>query len=78
MHHISQPNTKVRFTIRLQDAHELEEGPASQKGKSGTTATETNQPARKGKLDLPQKAPPRSKVRNLNIQIQGSQDLPNK
>ena len=48
------------------------------KGKSGTTATETKQPARKGKLDLPQKAPPQSKVRNLNMQIQGSQDLPNK
>ena len=47
-------------------------------GKPGTEGAKANQLALRRKLDLQWRAPLQSTLQNLNIQIQGSQDLPNK
>jgi len=79
--HVSYITTKSKSTIynmNTQNAHELDEDLVSRRERSGTQETETSRSARQRKLDLLWTAPLQSKLRNLNIQIQGSQDLPNK
>ena len=78
MYIISQPGTKVRITIcTAKDAHGLRRrSPSLQEG-SRTEGVGTSRPAPRDKLDLRWMAPLQSKLQNLNMQVQGSQKLPN-
>ena len=59
------------------DAHELGGNPANQQEESGTEGAGTSQPALRGKFDHQRRAPLQSKFQNLNMQVYGSQKLPN-
>ena len=79
MYIISQPGTKVKFTIcTAKGAHGLRRRSPSLQEDSGTEGARTSQPAPRDKLDLQWRAPLQSKLQNLNMQVQGSQKLPNK
>ena len=79
MYIISQPGIKVKFTIcTAKGAHGAEKKIPSLQEDSGTEGARTSRPAPRDKLDLQWRAPLQSKLQNLNMQVQGSQKLPNK
>jgi len=79
MYIISQPEIKVKLQFVQQNgAHGLRRRSSSLLEEPGTERARTNQLAPRNRLDLRWRAPLQSTPQNLNMQVQGSQKLPNK
>jgi len=70
--------SEVLQFVQQKGAHTLRRRSPSLQEDSGTEGARTSQPAPRNKLDLWWRAPLQSKLQNLNMQVQGSQKLPNK
>ena len=78
MYIIPKPGTKVKFYNMYKKRCSRAERKSCELEERVRYGAGTSQPALRGKLDLRWRAQLQSKLQDLNMQIQGSQKLPNK